>query len=337
MLQKFKEKLPKRLALIYVDIIFSMIIWNTNAKWGNSFVTCLSLSTTTFLIIYTPFEIYWSFRDIYFDRWMPSKFKDLKTSKINIEVGKSRKGKSKYIVGFLISSNDNEIVKAKSSLVVICHGFSDTKETLQFYYLPLVLQGFTILVYDARGTGESKKVGRRSQFVERIEDFKKVIDWIKIQNQFKKYKVNSIGFSIGAITVLCGGFSNDNINKIIAISAMSNYKQNLPKYNPIIMLSYLLKGVKLFPNKTENNKLSPYSVIESSKNSLSEDEWRKFSKKVSLIHAKNDRVIKFRNFRENKMILESPEKNVLILKKGGHSQKKNECVLVGATLSFINS
>ncbi len=330
-------KTHKRIILIIFDLIFSAYIWDVNASWGNTFNICLILSTTTFLIIYTPFEIYWSFRDIYFDRWMPIKFKNIKTSKIKIEVGKSRKGKSKYIIGLLISSIDNEIVKAKSSLVVICHGFSDKKETLQYYYLPLVLQGFTILVYDARGTGESKRVGRRSQFLKRIEDFKKVIDWIKIHNQLKNYKVSSVGFSIGAITVLCGGFSDETINKIIAISAMSNYKQNLPKYNPIIMLSYLLKGVKLFPNKIENNKLSPYSIIESSKDSLSEDSWRKLSKKVSLIHAKNDKVIKFKNFQENVKLLNLSAQNTLVLNYGGHTQKKNELLLVAASLKFLNS
>lgn len=156
------NKIHKRIILIIFALIISAYIWNVNASWGNTFNTCLILSTTTFLIIYTPFEIYWSFRDIYFDRWIPLKFKNIKTSEINIEVDKSKKGKSKHIVGFLISSNDDELVKSKSSIVVICHGFSDTKETLQYYYIPLVYQGYIILVYDARGTGKSRKVGKRS-------------------------------------------------------------------------------------------------------------------------------------------------------------------------------
>jgi pimeloyl-ACP methyl ester carboxylesterase len=308
-----------------------------NASWGNTFNTCLILSTTTFLIIFTPFEIYWSFRDIYFDRWAPIKLKNMKTSKINIEVGKNRKGKSKYIVGLLISLSNIEIVESKSSLVVICHGFSDSKETLQYYYIPLALQGHTILVYDARGTGESKKAGKRSQFLKRIEDFEKIIEWIKTHDQLKNYDVTTVGFSIGAITVLCGGFSNKNIKKIIAVSSMSNYKQNLPKYNPIIMFSYLLKGVKLFPNKVENDKLSPYSVIQNSKRQLSEEAWREFSKRVFLIHAKNDKIINFKNFQENVELLNLPEQNTLILNSGGHTQKKNELLLVASSLKFLES
>ena len=327
----------KRIILIIIALIISTYIWDLNASWGNTFNTCLILSTTTFLIIYTPFEIYWSFRDIYFDRWAPIKHKNMKTTKINIEVGKNRKGKSKHIIGHIISLSNKEIVESKSSLVVICHGFSDSKESLQYYYIPLALQGHTILVYDARGTGESKKAGRRSQFLKRIEDFKKIIEWIKIQDQFKNYEVNTIGFSIGAITVLCGGFSNKAIKKIIAISSMSNYKQNLPKYNPIIMLSYLLKGVKLFPNKVENNKLSPYFVIENSKQQLSENVWLELSKRVFLIHAKNDRIIHFKNFQENVQLLNLSEQNTLVLNSGGHMQKKNELLLVASSIKFLES
>jgi predicted esterase len=308
-----------------------------NASWGNTFETCLILSTTTFLIIYTPFEIYWSFRDIYFDRWTLINTKNIKTTKVNIEVGKNRKGKNKHVIGLIISLNEKEIIKSKNSLVVICHGFSDSKETLQYYYIPLALQGYTILVYDARGTGESKKAGKRSQFLKRIEDFKKVIEWIKQSDQFNNYDIISVGFSIGAITVLCGGFLNENIKKIIAISAMSNYKQNLPKHNPIIILSYLLKGVKLFPNEDENKKLSPYSIIKSSKNSLSEESWQKLSKRVFLIHAKNDKVINFKNFQENVSLLNLSEQNTLILNSGGHTQKKNELLLVASSLKFLSS
>ncbi|MBY9015930.1 MAG: alpha/beta fold hydrolase [Candidatus Lokiarchaeota archaeon] len=295
------------------------------------------MSTTTFLIIYTPFEIYWSFRDIYFDRWIPVRYNNLKTSKIKIEVEQGKKGKSKCLGGLLISFGENNKDRSKDTIVIVCHGFSDKKETLEYYYLPLAYQGYTILVYDARGTGESKKVGKRSQFIKRIDDFKKIVCWIEKNNELKSYKIYAVGFSIGAITVLCGGFSSEKIKKIIAISSMSYYKQNLPKYNLIVMLSYLMKGVKLFPNKKENEELSPYIVIEQFKSLISDEEWDYYSRRVFLIHARNDRIIKFKNFKENVTLLGITEKNTLILKKGGHTQKKNELLLVAASLAFFNT
>ena len=331
------SKNHKRVILIYFDLLFSAYIWNVNALWGNPFYTCFLLSTTTFLIIYTPFEIYWSFRDIYFDRWIPIKHNNLITSKIKIKVGQSKKGKSEYLGGLLISFDENNKDRANDTVVLVSHGFSDKKETLEYYYLPLAYQGYTILVYDARGTGESKKVGKRNQFIKRIDDFKKIVNWIENNDELKSYKIYAVGFSIGAITVLCGGFSSENIKKIIAISSMSYYKQNLPKYNLIVMLSYLMKRVKLFPNEKENEELSPYIVIERFKSLISDEEWDFYAKRVFFIHARNDKIIKFKNFEENVTLLGLTEKNTLILKKGGHTQKKNELLLVSASLKFFNS
>ena len=118
---------------------------------------------------------------------------------------------------------------------------------------------------------------------------------------------------------------------------MSKYRQNMPKHNPLILFSYYIKGVQLFPDDEENEKLSPYMVIENLKEQISEEDWKIFSKKVMLIHCKNDRVIRFKNFWQNKQLLELVDENLVILKKGGHSQKKNELALVGASLRFFSS
>ena len=326
----------KRIILIIIDVLFSWYIWEVNISLGNpcyttAFSRCFILSITTFLIIYTPFEIYFSFRDLWFDRWPKLYHKDLEVSPIKINVSNG------LLSANLVKNQNQAKIKLKNTLVIVCHGFSDTKETLEYFYYPLAYQGYVVLAYDARGTGKSKKAGKRSDFLERIEDFKKIIEWVKNQEEFSNMKISCVGFSIGAITVLSGGFANRDIEKIIAISSMSHYKQNIPKYNPVVLLSYLIKGVKLFPNIEENNRLSPYLLMKKVKKELKLEQWKIFTKNVMLIHCKNDRVIKFKNLKENKTILESPERNVLILKRGGHSQKKNECVLVGAALNFLNS
>ena len=326
----------KRIIVIIIDVLFSWYIWEVNIWLGNpcyttAFSRCFLLSITTFLIVYTPFEIYFSFRDLWFDRWPKLYHKDLVISTVEIDVSNG------LLSANLVKNQNQAKIKLKNTLVIVCHGFSDTKETLEYFYYPLAYQGYVVLAYDARGTGKSKKAGKRSDFIERIEDFKKIIEWVKNQEEFSIMKIYCVGFSIGAITVLSGGFLDRNIEKIVAISSMSHYKQNIPKHNPIIVLSYLLKGVKLSPNDEENKILSPYLLIQNAKKELSLEEWKIYSKKVMLIHCINDKIIKFKNFKQNKMILESPEENMLILNKGGHSQKKNECALVGATLRYFNS
>lgn len=328
----------KRILIIYFAIIISALIWNINRNiFGNPIWPCIILSTTTFLIIYTPFETYFSFKDIWLDRWSKIQLEELSLKKIRINIKMGKKKKARAIKAVVVTPKDESTIKPKDVIIIICHGFSDTKEALQFYYLPLALQGFTILAYDSRGTGESKKVGKRNQFLMRIEDFKAIINWIKVNEDFKNKKIYSAGFSIGALTILCGGFPDKNVEKIVAVSSISNYKKILPTFNPILLIRYFFKGVKLIVNNDENERLSPYIIINKLKKSLPEEEWKKLSDRVLLIHSRNDRIIKLNNFEELCNILNLKEENKLILKRGGHTNKKNELILVSVSLKFFNA
>ena len=323
-------KTKKYFILIVIDVLISAFIWHVNASWGNTFWTCLILSTTTFLIIFTPFQIYFSLRDIYFDRWISLYLKDLEISKVKINVDGG------YLYADLIISRNQEAVNLKNTIVIISPGFSDTKETLQYYYFPLAYEGYVILAYDARGIGESKKTGNRSDFIKRIEDFKTIIKWLRNHDKFKNFKINCIGISIGALTVLCGGFPNKDIEKIVAISSISKYSENIKTSKRIVKFSYLMKGINLKPNDEVNVQLSPYLIIKNLKNIFSQEEWKKFTRRVFLIHARNDRIIPFKNFEENREILELSAENQLIMNKGGHTHKKDELAIVGAILKFLN-
>ncbi len=324
------SKNQKRIIVIFVAFLVSAFIWYVNASWGNTFRILLIASILTFLTVYAPFEIYFTFRDIWFDRWDVLDLKSLEITKVKININDD------LLYADLIKSKNNEIIKAKNTIIVISGGFSDKKETLQYYYFPLAYHGYVILAYDARGIGESKKAGHRADFLKRIEDFNNIIEWIENNDNLKDFKIYALGISIGAITVLCAGFPKDNIEKIVAVSSMSHYKKSISAANIIIKFSYFMKGVDLSPNENIDQKFSPYLVFKRLKNTLSQAEWNKFSQKVLLIHSKNDKIIPYLNFEENISILELPDENRLILKKGGHMQKKNELALVAATLNFFN-
>ena len=331
-------KNQKRLILSYFALLISFLIWNVNQNiFGNGFEVCFILSLTTFLITFTPFEIYWSFQDFWYERWKSIDSNELSLSKIQITVSKTKKGKSRQLIGLLISSKDENLIKSKNTIIIVCHGFSDTKESLQFFYIPLALQGYIILTYDARGTKGSKKVGKKHQFLARIEDYKKIIDWIRRNNSLNSKKIVSVGFSIGAMTVLCGSFANKEVSKIIAISSISIYNNIFRNFNPVVLLNYILKGVSLFPNIEKSRQLSPYLIMSELKGKISTEEWRTFAERVLLIHAENDRVIKFFNFEENRTLLDLSNTNYLVLNKGGHNQKKNELALVSKALQFLSA
>ncbi|MBY8982258.1 MAG: alpha/beta fold hydrolase [Candidatus Lokiarchaeota archaeon] len=292
-------------------------------------------STLAFLIVFAPFEIFFTFRDIWYDRWTKIETKEVEISKVKILVDESKK--KGHIIANVITPQDKNKVDLKKAVIIVNHGLGDKKETLQYMYLPLAVQGYIIVAYDARGHGKSKKVGKRSHFVKRIEDYKKIIDWINNHDDLKDKKIHTIGFSIGGLVVLAGSFKEDRIEKIIAISAISDYKKTVRRLNPIVLLSFLLKGIKIFPKEEEIKKLSPVLIFKELKKNLSKEEWIDFTKKIFLIHSKNDQVIKFYNFEDNISILNLPEKNQLVFKKGGHTSKKNEVALIGAILNFLNN
>lgn len=285
-------------------------------------------------MIFTPFEIYFTFRDFWYERWIPLDIVELESSRIKIEV-ETKKNKKGNISALLIKSTNLKRVAELNSIIIITPGFSDTKESLQGFYIPFVRLGFLVLIYDARGMGASKKIGSKGDFSSRINDFKTIINWIKNEPDLNEKKLCSIGFSIGALVSLCGGLSDERIEKIIAISAISNYRKNLPKYNFIAMLSYLIKGVRLFPSKSINEKISPISHIIKLKNESPKEKWDKLSKRVFLVHTRNDKIIKMKNFIENRDALNLPGENQLILNKGGHNLKKDELILQGAVLKFL--
>jgi pimeloyl-ACP methyl ester carboxylesterase len=278
-----------------------------------------------------PFEIYFTFRDLWFDRWIYIKNNDLEILKVKINVNGG------FIHANLAISKNKRAVEKKKSIILVSGGFSDKKETLQFYYLPLAYQGYIILAYDARGIGESKKLGHRANLLKRIEDFKKIVEWVSNHEEYQYYKIYALGISIGASTVLCGGFTLKKIKKIVAISSMSNYKKTISEANAIIKFSYFMKGLNFSPDDELNHKISPYLMIEQAKGNLSQPEWKKLSQRIMLIHSKNDKIIPFNNFEENRALLELPDENQLIFDKGGHMLKKNELALVGATLNFLKS
>ncbi|TFG09211.1 MAG: hypothetical protein EU539_00130 [Promethearchaeota archaeon] len=326
-------KTKKYLVLIAIDLLVSAYIWYVNGViFNNRFEVCLILSTTTFLIIYVPFEIYWSFRDIWVDRWTTLYSKDLDIIRKDIKL------KDGVISADLIMSKNEGLIQSKNTIIIVCQGFSDTKKSLQYFYYPLAYQGHVILTYDARGIGESKSIGHRADFLARIEDFKSIVNWVMHDNkELGHLQIYAAGISIGALTALCGGFTKKEISKILAISSIANYRKSVSRANLVVKFSYLMKGVDLYPEEELNKKISPYFIFKEAKKNTTPEEWKELRERIFLIHAKNDKIVKFFNFEDNLSMLELPKSNYLVLNKGGHMLKKNEMSLVGTALRFFNS
>ena len=71
---------------MYVGIIISMLVWNYNASYGNPVEVCFPHSMNTFLMYYIPFEVYFSLRGMWYNRWIRLKSRYLDISKVKIEI-----------------------------------------------------------------------------------------------------------------------------------------------------------------------------------------------------------------------------------------------------------
>ncbi|MHA1689528.1 MAG: alpha/beta fold hydrolase [Promethearchaeota archaeon] len=323
----------KRFVLIAFNVMFSSFIWHTNAAWGNDFQTCLFLSITTFLIVYIPFEIYWCCKDFWYERWPLVKIDSLEISTIKFPIDNAKKS---YLIGELIRSKHEQKVISRNSMVIVNQGFSGTKEALQYLYYPLVLYGYQVLIYDPRGVGRSKKTGKKREYIQRIQDFDIIFQWVMNQDSLKNLNIYCIGFSYGTLPTLIKAFPNEKIKKIIIISSIANFKKTFRQLNPIIKLNYYLKGTFLKIRKEQNLELSPVLILKSYKKQVKPQEWKKLVDRVLLIHAKNDKITKFFNFEELVSFLEVPNVNYLVFNKGGHVQKRNELIIVASILDFFS-
>ncbi|MHA1804180.1 MAG: alpha/beta hydrolase family protein [Promethearchaeota archaeon] len=323
----------KRFVLIAFDLIFSAFIWYVNASWGNDFKTCLILSFTTFLIVYFPFEIYWNCKDLWHDRWPLLKIDSLEVSPIKIPVEGPRKA---WLIGELIRSKNEQKRISRNSIIIVNQGFSDTKESLQYLYYPLALHGYQILIHDPRGLGKSKKVGKKTDHVQRIQDFDFILQWVMNQDFLKNSNIYCIGVSHGTLPALIKAFPNEKIKKIVVISSVANFRKTFQRLNPILKLRYYIRGNILKIRKEQNLELSPVLKLKIYKKQVKPQEWKKLVERLLLIHAKNDKITKFFNFEELISFLDVPPSNQILFKKGGHLQKKNELLIVASIIEFFN-
>ncbi len=233
----------------------------------------------------------------------------------------------------------------KSPVVIFSHGFSDDCIYTRHITIPIALSGYDVLTFDSRGSGKSRKAGKTNQFVEITRDLKDVIKYVKNDPILGDRPIYLVGISLGSLASIKQGLFDDSVDKIIAVAAMSNYRDNIPqspitfKKNWWLWLRYTFFGVKMNPLDAINYELSPLLQLSELRRKFDNDaDWIDYtSKKLFLIHAKNDKIISFESFIENRDVakLVSNNKNWEILNSGGHNFLQYELPLVSTIIAMM--
>ncbi len=156
----------------------------------------------------------------------------------------------------------NHYDKGKESVLIIIPGWFMTKDSKAFLKISKAFaQEMDVICMDCRGHGKSS--GFYTFTAKETADIKKIVDFAK--SKYKK--VYLAGFSLGgALAVIHGGI-NQNVDKIIAVSAPSSFRKienQMWHYNawiPTMKKFEFSRWVSVRPLIIPLKKIKPIDVI----------------------------------------------------------------------------
>ncbi|MHA1673431.1 MAG: alpha/beta hydrolase [Promethearchaeota archaeon] len=344
---------PKHYLLFSMGLILAVGIFYVNYVifYGNTLGRCLYLSVFTFLFWWLCWSLYFEIRDFWQFRWYGPRIDlaEVSITPIEIPLNPSNpeitlQDKSTKLGGELVH---HDSTPSDAPIIIFIHGFSDDSEYIRHFSVSLAHAGFDVVAYDNRGTKKSRKVGSSSQFVEITDDLEYVIRYVKKQKHLKNRPLFLVGISLGAIAAIKQGinYPANEIQKIVGIASMGNYKNSIP-FSPVpfmknwwFWLRYTFFGVPINPPVEQNVQLSPSLLLQRELDLKSSDpSWKEsLQRRILLIHSRNDQVIDIQHFWENLSILELPSSNWLITQKGGHNFLRFEPIVLAKIINHLKS
>lgn len=199
--------------------------------------------------------------------------------------------------GWWIPSQYNKNINKNEETVIFAHGYGNSRCLKDISILnlakTLVEQGYNVLTFDFRSSGESEgkicSIGEKEKF-----DLLRAIEFAKKEKKSKN--IYLIGWSMGATVSILAGVESKYVNKIIADSPFASLKdyvkENLPKWSnlPKFPFTPIILGIIPILLKVKVDNVSPVKAVANLKD-----------KYLLLIHSKDDTTIPYN---ESKIIYE---------------------------------
>jgi esterase/lipase len=235
-----------------------------------------------------------------------------------------------YYFNMIHKSNSESYPPPKLPIILVNHGWNNTIKDFMYFAISLSIGGpFACLIYDCRGHGKS--MGEKKLNDTLYNDIPKIVSYAQMLSIVDSSKIGFIGISMGGAIGLTTAYNDTRIKAIVSMSAFNDFNvllttNKIPISTKIALFSLKLTGLKEMPEES-NKKISPAFVIQQGNTELNQ--------RVFLIHAKNDTLVPFSNFEENQRLLDLPDNQILIFKKGDHGLFKQEVTCMCATLNFF--
>jgi hypothetical protein len=227
------------------------------------------------------------------------------------------------IHGKILSSNEfNE----KTPLVFLLTGGGGQHMKRIGMGSALVKFGVKVVVFDHPGViGKSHGTTPESKIrsaTRSILTLKKILNSILSREDFKPDKIGLIGNSLGAFTVVYGGFSDNRINIIIGQSAgLIEDKEDLEKIKKQWpwWFKKFCQIIKLDLNDLKNMDYKQFT----------NPKFAHLRNRIYLLQTKDDKMVHYNSFLKLKGTLQLPDENCLVFEKGGHDFLHHECTIMG--------
>jgi pimeloyl-ACP methyl ester carboxylesterase len=226
----------------------------------------------------------------------------------------------------------------KKPLIIAAHGANNILEMMEWFTVPLALNGFHVLAFNQSGHGRSphKSPGNGKSYpivmmnIHPVVDFAMKLPCVAVDPSGVP-KIGFVGHSTGGLMALTQAYLNPHIQCIVAMSQVHDFMALVDQNNPLFSEKWWFKftlklsGMKIDFNEAENKIISPaYCLRPDPAN----------ANRVYLIHCHDD-VLPFEDALKNKEFAQIPDENCLFPETGGHGFRAQETIVVAIILRWF--
>lgn len=227
---------------------------------------------------------------------------------------------------YILDENNNP--KSKFPLIIINHGWGSGSKIMNPYACAISLGGpYISLLYDMRGLGKSP--GKKGLNSKVFDDIIRVIDYASNLDFVDTKRIGFVGISMGGNIGLTRVYNDKRIKAVVTLASPYDTRENFLTYKALPCRMIRLTGLNAKKiTDEENEKISPKYQLKPNEPEL--------NKRLFLIHAKNDAIIRFDEFVKIKQMLNLPDNQIFVLEKGNHLFKGQLLWVFSAILRFFH-
>lgn len=221
----------------------------------------------------------------------------------------------------------------RSPLVILVHGWGSSKSRMLRYAGPLSQAGYSLLLFDIRGHGESDEVKALTIKTFR-DDILSAVQYAQTRADIDPRRIAILGHSFGAMGSIIANKKQLGIKAVVTDSMPARIRTvmevNLRQYKlPYFPLGPILSKLMFIRGELSSKELIDFNVLEALNQRKSP---------VLLIHSKHDDYVPFGELTylvENIKPVEGAEAEYLYVESKGHRSSETDPLFWKQVLHFL--